>query len=100
MDLITEYWRRGLAVIIFPIEDLHTPKNPEAFSALLQRIADLLAHGLNIVLHCHAGIGRTGLTICCLAKQCGFVGDLISWIRKQVRGAVQTPEQERWVTEF
>jgi protein-tyrosine phosphatase len=58
---------------------------------MIDKIATLLKKGCNIVVHCHAGIGRTGLTICCLAKKYLLVSNdnLIPWIRNSVRGAVQ-----------
>jgi len=76
----------------------------KSFSNLVDRIYALLIKGCNIVVHCHAGIGRTGLTICCFAKrymkETLGQNDPITWMRSLVRGAVQSKEQEEFVAIF
>jgi len=90
-DLLEKYGKDGFAVLYFPIDDFHTPTDMKAFGNVVNKIAYFLQQGCNCVIHCHAGIGRTGLTICCLAKQCLGIGskEVIPWIRETIRGAVQ-----------
>jgi SAM-dependent methyltransferase len=45
----------------FPIGDFGAPADRVAFCALAKRVADLLLDGERVMVHCRAGIGRTGL---------------------------------------
>ena len=51
----------------FPVPDYEAPGNLEAFWDLAKRIANRLRSGERALIHCGAGIGRTGtLAICVL----------------------------------
>jgi hypothetical protein len=67
-DLKTLYLTGELEVIHLPIPDFDVPEKEE-----LEKVLDLtLSHtkaGRNIVIHCHAGIGRTGLFVAHLATR-------------------------------
>ena len=53
----------GMAVENSPIVDMHPPSVSQAL-ALCQRLEALLASGEAVAVHCHAGLGRTGTTLC------------------------------------
>jgi protein-tyrosine phosphatase len=63
--------------------------------------ADHARSGRNIVIHCYAGIGRTGLLASYLAKEIlGLSGlEAIRWVRKYIPGAVEAPEQRQLILE-
>ena len=52
-DLREEVWR-------LPIEDYQAPEDRDAFARLLDRAVARLRAGETVLVHCAAGIGRTG----------------------------------------
>lgn len=93
-DLPALYRREGLQVMTFPIPDYRVPSKPE-LQQLLTRTIQLARAGHHLAIHCHAGIGRTGLVAACLAKAVlGLSGRAaIQWVRRYIPGAVESPTQ-------
>lgn len=48
-----------------PVPDHGVPLEPEHMREILWYLADALADGRCVYLHCRAGIGRTGMTVAC-----------------------------------
>lgn len=62
-----------------------------------------VVEGRKIAVHCHAGLGRTGLSIACFFVFSGLhesPEEAISATRRQRAGAVQTSKQAAFVTIF
>jgi protein tyrosine phosphatase domain-containing protein 1 len=54
-----------------------------------------------VAIHCHAGLGRTGLIIACYLIFTGLPSKLaIEFVRQKRRGAVQSLSQERFVLKY
>src|SRR5262249_10854346 len=67
---------------------------------LEQAIQHTLTHaqaGRHMVVHCAAGLGRTGLFLASLATcALGLSGaEAIQWVRPLLHQAIETPEQQR-----
>lgn len=97
-DLTKIYESEGFEVIHLPIQDFGVP----AVSKFREVIPIVTSHsesGGNVAIHCHAGVGRTGMFLACLAKSAmGYSPeDAINWIREFIPGAVEMPDQERLV---
>lgn len=101
MDLQARYQRDGFAVIFLPVSDFTAPLLDELRTGV-NGVLQALNAGHNAAVHCHAGVGRTGLFLACLAKQVlNLTGDeAILWVRQYVPGAVETDEQRQLVRIF
>ena len=100
-DLRAHYKREGFDILYLPIPDFGVP-DP---GMLREAVKEALSHsqsGHGIVIHCHAGLGRTGLFAACMAKQgSGFSSEeAIKWVRDLIPGAVEVPEQEMIIRSF
>ena len=101
-DLRTLYTQDGFTVIHLPIVDFGIPNTALLHGALDTTVLEAQA-GHHIVIHCSAGIGRTGLFTACLANRLlQLRGEkAIEWVRRYIdKHAVETPEQRDFVMPF
>ncbi len=75
-----------------------TPKVVDALKALLNRACS----GERVEIGCIGGHGRTGTALGCLAIMCGHPpSEAVAWVKANYcQEAVETPDQERFVTSF
>ena len=55
-----------------PVPNFGVPDDAGAFRREVERIAQALRHGDTVLLHCAAGMGRTGSTAACVLKALGL----------------------------
>lgn len=58
-----------------PMRNFGAPEDPAGFRRDIGQLADALRRGDAVLLHCAAGIGRTGTAAACLLKALGLPAD-------------------------
>ena len=97
-NLHEAYQAKGFEIIHLPIQDFNIPELVEVREAI-HSVLSYSQSGAGVAIHCHAGIGRTGMFAACLAKLgMNYPSDeAIRWVREFIPGAVEVPDQERLV---
>lgn len=92
------YLQEGFQVIHLPIPDFNVPSKEDLEEAI-KKTAEHAQVGKNILIHCHAGLGRTGLFVAYLAKRVLGLSseEAIHWTRKYIPHALETDEQSQMV---
>jgi protein-tyrosine phosphatase len=100
-DLPAFYAQHSLEVIHLPIPDFSVPE-PAALLQAVEAALQCVGTGKNIVVHCYAGYGRTGMFLACLARRVFQMTPeaAIMWVRDYVPGAVEVAEQIQVVESF
>jgi atypical dual specificity phosphatase len=87
----------GLELLHLPVPDF-TPPSKETIDDFLKHARFYRHEGKGIVVHCGAGIGRTGTMIACYLVDKGFEpAEAIKLVREARPGSIETIEQERAV---
>ncbi|MDE1889072.1 MAG: dual specificity protein phosphatase family protein [Planctomycetota bacterium] len=83
-----------------PIPDFSTPTQ-EQIEEFVTFVNNLLSSKKKIVVHCEAGIGRTGTMLACYLVSKGYSAEkAISEVRKRRPGSIETMEQEDTVVKY
>jgi protein-tyrosine phosphatase len=93
-DLKSIYELEGFDILYLPIPDFSIPDMDE-FRAVVEQVLTRSKYAKGSAIHCHAGLGRTGMFVACLAKLgMDFSGDeAMDWVRKVIPGAIEVPDQ-------
>jgi protein-tyrosine phosphatase len=92
----------GVEFVSFPIVDRSVPSSAEAFSGQVIQLAERLANGKTIAVHCRQGIGRAALVAVCILVLSGLEPEAANELVGVARGCSvpETPEQRQWITDF
>lgn len=90
---------RGIGWQPFPIDDFATPAEGADWPALGHAAAALLDRGGRLLIHCRAGLGRSGMIALRLMVETGEDPETaLARLRAARPGAVETEAQLRWAT--
>lgn len=93
--------RHGIHYYEFPWPDMTAPDHDIVLRSV--QVMDYhIRGGGKVLVHCHAGLGRTGLMIACFLIYSSRMSapDAVSLLRTKRPGAVQTSRQVEFVVEF
>lgn len=94
---ITEY---GFEHYSVEIQDLGIPSTNQlgTFKILTKNIIVAIKTEKKVLIHCNAGLGRSGLFAGILVKEMSDINHPIDYIRKFRKGAIETKEQEEFIS--
>jgi len=100
-DLVVAARDVGIEVVRYPIPDVSVPTSLSDTQAVVRLVLERLRAGKIVVTHCKGGLGRTGLITACVLVALGAdPKTAIRDVRLARNGAIETAEQERFVTRF
>ena len=85
-----------------PINDFSVPKGDFTNSTrgLVMEITNLFKNKKSILVHCNAGLGRSGLIVGLVVKYVGDLKDPVAHVRRFRPGAIETTEQKHFIANF
>ncbi|KRR26862.1 hypothetical protein CQ14_32595 [Bradyrhizobium lablabi] len=91
----------GIEFISFPIPDRGVPDVQKALDSA-RSMADSIASGRSIAVHCRAGIGRSSIVAACAMICSGIEAEEALALIRAARGVIvpDTEEQRDWVVAF
>lgn len=92
--------QNAMDFVSFPIRDMSLPTSIRDFAVLTKHLHSDCEKGINTVVHCRAGIGRTGMVAAGILLHCGYSADEAFARLSAKRGITMpdTPEQAAWVS--
>lgn len=92
----------GIECVSLPVPDRGLPPSRAAFAELAGRLADDIAAGRTVVVHCRQGIGRAGMLAVAVLVSTGLTIDAAVDRVSAARGrpVPETPDQLRWLTNY
>ena len=92
--------KNAIEFLSFPIPDRGLPESIRSFSALTKGLYSQINSGTNVVVHCRAGIGRTGIVSAGILLHSGMSSDAAFQLISERRGVEvpDTEEQKAWVS--
>jgi protein-tyrosine phosphatase len=90
---------QSMAFVSFPIPDMGLPASLDDFAALTHNLYRQVDAGVNTLVHCRGGVGRSGLLAAAVLLHCGMDPRQACEQVTRIRGlcAPETDEQRDWL---
>ena len=90
---------QGMAFVSYPIADMGTPASVEEFARLTRRVFRQVESGISTLVHCRAGVGRSGLFAAGVLLHAGVDAEQAFAHVSKMRGlrVPETLEQHAWL---
>lgn len=96
-----ELRKREIEPLYFPIENFGTPDSLHKLDDLVCRVVGMAKGGNTPVLHCWAGLGRTGMVAASCLVACGFDPvEAIRTVRRLRPRTIENEDQEDFVIAY
>lgn len=99
-DLLAIYKKNSIRVIRLPVADYTSP-DMHKISKVIDEVSGYLRAGAHVAVHCNAGVGRSGVTACCIVRDIMGIPaeDTIGYVQQYMHTNM-TDEQMRLVKRF
>jgi protein-tyrosine phosphatase len=86
----------------FPVRDKTVPDSADTLAIIARRLADRIASGKSVAIHCRAGIGRSTTLAACVLILLGVNGEVALDMIAAARGleVPETEAQRQWILGF
>ena len=86
--------------VFFPVRDFGIPEDPDTLYRLAESLATRLRAGARVLVHCGAGIGRTGTFACVLLMALGYSHEQSLSAVEEAHAGPETSAQEQIVVAY
>ncbi len=92
----------GINFLSFPIPDKSVPPSLEAFADIVAQLAERIASGQSVAIHCRAGIGRSATLAACVLIWLHVDAEVALDMIAEARGreVPETEAQRQWILAF
>jgi protein-tyrosine phosphatase len=100
-DLVERARDRGIETLRWPFGDFSVPSDIASLTTPVNRILHTAACGRTAIIHCWAGLGRTGLVAAACLVARGFTpAEAIVAVRRCRPRAIENSDQEEAISHF
>ena len=90
----------AIEILVFPIADYSVPVDMSGFHGLIEEVTQRLRLGECVIVHCRAGIGRSGLFAASLLTSLNMSSSAVLQSVQSAGGRFETESQSLFLEEY